>query len=64
MEQLTLFPDTLKRFTLCHQVGTHVWSRNGFNQCDCGEEIIGPWNCPETWLPGTPIKDNYAVTTR
>jgi hypothetical protein len=53
--QLNLFQPLAEQVPLCERLGFHVWSVNGLNECDCGQEVIGPWNCPERWLPGGPI---------
>ena len=56
--------DLFIRPKICERLGVHVWAFNGYNNCECGRETIGPWNCPDHWTPGTPIKDRLAVVRK
>ena len=65
-EQLNLLP-MAEQVPLCKQLRFHVWALNGANRCECGNEVIGPSNCPDHWLPGAPITtcwDIMTITTR
>src|ERR1017187_8951529 len=57
--QLILFQPLADQVPLCERLGFHVWALSGYNHCDCRQEVIGPCNCPERWMPGAPITTGW-----